>query len=76
MNLINYCFRIVFNHYDWPFDLDYKKRRVLSAPSKARSLYKDYLKQIGDEETKYLSFEEIFLNQIEVLKIIFKNYLI
>ncbi len=58
------------------FDLDYKKRRVLSAPSKARSLYKDYLKQIGDEETKYLSFEEIFLNQIEVLKIIFKNYLI
>ncbi|HIW21106.1 MAG TPA: V-type ATPase subunit [Candidatus Dorea intestinavium] len=25
VDLINYCFRIVFNHYDWPFDLDYKK---------------------------------------------------
>ncbi len=23
--LINYCLRIVFNHYDTPFDLDYKK---------------------------------------------------
>ena len=23
--LINYCLRIVFNHYDKPFDLDYKK---------------------------------------------------
>lgn len=23
--LINYCLRIVFNHYDVPFDLDYKK---------------------------------------------------
>lgn len=25
VNLINYCFRIVFNHYDLPFDLNYKK---------------------------------------------------
>ena len=25
MDLINYCLRIVFNHYDRPFDLDYKK---------------------------------------------------
>lgn len=25
VNLINYCLRIVFNHYDKPFDLDYKK---------------------------------------------------
>ena len=24
-DLIRYCFRIVFNHYDVPFDLDYKK---------------------------------------------------
>ncbi|MFV0364494.1 MAG: V0D/AC39 family V-type ATPase subunit [Suipraeoptans sp.] len=24
-DLINYCLRIVFNHYDWPFDLDYKR---------------------------------------------------
>lgn len=26
VDLINYCFRIVFNHYDVPFDLEYKKR--------------------------------------------------
>lgn len=25
VQLINYCLRIVFNHYDAPFDLDYKK---------------------------------------------------
>ncbi|MGO5052964.1 V0D/AC39 family V-type ATPase subunit [Lachnospiraceae bacterium LCP25S3_G4] len=25
VDLINYCFRIVFNHYDQPFDLNYKK---------------------------------------------------
>lgn len=25
MNLINYCLRIVFNHYEKPFDLDHKK---------------------------------------------------
>ena len=25
MDLINYCLRIVFNHYDIPFDIDYKK---------------------------------------------------
>ena len=25
INLINYCLRIVFNHYDVPFDLEYKK---------------------------------------------------
>lgn len=25
ISLINYCLRIVFNHYDIPFDLDYKK---------------------------------------------------
>lgn len=25
IDLINYCLRIVFNHYDRPFDLDYKK---------------------------------------------------
>ena len=25
ISLINYCLRIVFNHYDTPFDLDYKK---------------------------------------------------
>lgn len=25
VDLINYCLRIVFNHYDKPFDLDYKK---------------------------------------------------
>jgi len=25
IDLINYCFRIVFNHYDQPFDLIYKK---------------------------------------------------
>lgn len=25
IDLINYCLRIVFNHYDVPFDLDYKK---------------------------------------------------
>ena len=25
IDLINYCFRIVFNHYDVPFDLNYKK---------------------------------------------------
>ena len=25
IDLINYCLRIVFNHYDKPFDLDYKK---------------------------------------------------
>ena len=25
MNLINYCLRIVFNHYQKPFDLDHKK---------------------------------------------------
>jgi len=25
VQLINYCLRIVFNHYDVPFDLDYKK---------------------------------------------------
>lgn len=25
IDLINYCFRIIFNHYDIPFDLDYKK---------------------------------------------------
>lgn len=25
VNLINYCLRIVFNHYDVPFDIDYKK---------------------------------------------------
>lgn len=25
MNLINYCLRIVFNHYETPFDLNYKK---------------------------------------------------
>ena len=25
VDLINYCLRIVFNHYDRPFDLDYKK---------------------------------------------------
>lgn len=25
IELINYCLRIVFNHYDKPFDLDYKK---------------------------------------------------
>ncbi|MCP1100828.1 V/A-type H+-transporting ATPase subunit C [Aequitasia blattaphilus] len=25
VDLINYCLRILFNHYDWPFDLDYKK---------------------------------------------------
>lgn len=25
VSLINYCFRIVFNHYDVPFDIDYKK---------------------------------------------------
>ncbi len=25
VDLINYCLRVVFNHYDWPFDLDYKK---------------------------------------------------
>ncbi|MBA4700804.1 MAG: V-type ATPase subunit [Ruminococcus sp.] len=25
IDLINYCFRIVINHYDQPFDLDYKK---------------------------------------------------
>lgn len=26
VDLINYCFRIIFNHYDIPFDLDYKKK--------------------------------------------------
>lgn len=26
VDLINYCLRIVFNHYDVPFDLEYKKR--------------------------------------------------
>lgn len=26
IDLINYCFRIIFNHYDIPFDLDYKKQ--------------------------------------------------
>lgn len=26
IDLINYCIRIVFNHYDAPFDLEYKKR--------------------------------------------------
>ncbi len=26
VDLINYCLRIVFNHYDRPFDLDYKKQ--------------------------------------------------
>lgn len=26
VDLINYCFRIVFNHYDVPFDVEYKKR--------------------------------------------------
>lgn len=26
VDLINYCLRIVFNHYDEPFDLEYKKR--------------------------------------------------
>ncbi len=26
VDLINYCLRIVFNHYDAPFDLEYKKR--------------------------------------------------
>lgn len=26
VELINYCFRIIFNHYQKPFDLDYKKR--------------------------------------------------
>lgn len=57
------------------FDLDYKKRRTFGTPSKFKNLYKDYLKQITDDETKYLSFEEIFLNQITVLKTIFKNYL-
>jgi len=25
VDLINYCLRVVFNHYDAPFDLDYKK---------------------------------------------------
>lgn len=25
VELINYCFRIIFNHYQKPFDLDYKK---------------------------------------------------
>lgn len=25
IDLINYCLRIVFNHYDVPFDIDYKK---------------------------------------------------
>ncbi len=25
VDLINYCLRIVFNHYDVPFDIDYKK---------------------------------------------------
>lgn len=25
IDLINYCLRIVFNHYDKPFDLEYKK---------------------------------------------------
>lgn len=25
VDLINYCLRIVFNHYDIPFDIDYKK---------------------------------------------------
>lgn len=26
VDLINYCLRIVFNHYDWSFDLDYKRK--------------------------------------------------
>ena len=26
VDLINYCLRIVFNHYEVPFDLEYKKR--------------------------------------------------
>ena len=26
VELINYCFRIIFNHYQKPFDLDYKKQ--------------------------------------------------
>lgn len=26
VDLINYCLRIVFNHYDAPFDMEYKKR--------------------------------------------------
>lgn len=26
VDLINYCLRIVFNHYDVPFDLEYKKK--------------------------------------------------
>lgn len=26
VDLINYCLRIVFNHYDIPFDLEYKKK--------------------------------------------------
>ena len=26
VDLINYCLRIVFNHYDIPFDVEYKKR--------------------------------------------------
>lgn len=26
VDLINYCLRIVFNHYDQPFDLNYKKK--------------------------------------------------
>ena len=25
IDLINYCLRIVFNHYDMPFDIEYKK---------------------------------------------------
>jgi len=25
IDLINYCLRIIFNHYEFPFDLDYKK---------------------------------------------------
>ena len=26
VELVNYCFRIIFNHYQKPFDLDYKKQ--------------------------------------------------
>lgn len=30
VDLINYCFRIVFNHYEKPFDLDYKKSFLIN----------------------------------------------
>ena len=60
VSVINYCLRIVFNHYDKPYDLDYKKYSLEGTGSSASPFFKvsDHCRLI---DVKYSSSSAIRL---------------